>query len=99
MYVLYGQISLFLPYSSSLKEKRKVILSIVERIRKRFNISIAEVEDHDLWQRGSLGFSAVTGQHSDIELMVDAVYSSLDRHINDIEILSFNYDILRPSDR
>ncbi len=99
MYVLYGQVSLFLPYSSSLKEKRKIILSIVERIRKRFNISIAEVEDHDLWQRCSLGFSAVTGQHSDLELIVDAVYSTLDRHINDIEILSFDYDILRPSDR
>lgn len=99
MYVLYGQVSLFLPYSFSLKEKRKIILSIVERIRKRFNISIAEVEDHDLWQRCSLGFSAVTGQHSDLELIVDAVYSTLDRHINDIEILSFDYDILRPSDR
>ncbi len=99
MYVLYGQISIFLPYASNLKEKRKIILSIVDRIRKRFNISIAEVDDHNLWQRCSLGFSAVTGNHSDIEVMVDAVYSTIERHINDIEILSFNYDIFRPSDR
>ncbi len=99
MYVLYGQISIFLPYSSNLKEKRKIILSIVDRIRKRFNISIAEIDDHNLWQRCSLGFSAVTGNHSDIEVMVDAVYSTIERHINDIEILSFNYDIFRPSDR
>ncbi len=99
MYVLYGEISIFLPYCSSLKEKRKIILSIVDRIRKRFNFSIAEVDDQNLWQRCSLGFSAVTGNHSEIEIMVDAVYTTIERHINDIEILSFNYDIIRPSDR
>ena len=99
MYVLYGQVSIFLPYSSNLKEKRKIILSIVERIRKRFNISVAEVDDHELWQRCCIGFSAVTGNHAEINVMVDAVYSTIERHINDIEILSFDYDIIRPSDR
>ncbi len=98
MYVLYGEISIFLPYCSNLKEKRKIILSIVDRVRKRFNISIAEVDEQNLWQRCSLGFSAVTGNHSEIEVMVDAVYTTIERHINDIEILSFNYDIIRPSD-
>jgi hypothetical protein len=99
MYVIYGEISILLPYCTNLKEKRKIVLSIVERIRKRFNISIAEVQDHDLWQKCSLGFSAVTSKHSEIEVMVDAVYSTLERHINDIEILSFQYDIIRPSDQ
>ncbi|KUG04409.1 ylxp-like protein [hydrocarbon metagenome] len=98
MYVVYGQISIFLPYTSNLKEKRKIVLSIVDRIRKRFNISIAEVDDHELWQRCSLGFSAVTGNHSEIDVMVGAVYTTVERHINDVEILSFNYDIIRPSD-
>ncbi|NLO22426.1 MAG: DUF503 domain-containing protein [Syntrophomonadaceae bacterium] len=99
MYVVYGEITLFLPYCSNLKEKRKIILSIVERIRKRFNISIAEVDEHELWQRCSLGFSAVTSKHGEIESIVEAVYSSLDRHINELQILSFHYDIIRPSDK
>lgn len=99
MYVVYGETTLFLPYCSSLKEKRKIILSIVERIRKRFNISIAEVDNHELWQRCSLGFSAVTSKHAEIESIVEAVYSSLDRHINELQILSFHYDIVRPSDK
>jgi len=98
MYIFHGQASLFLPHSSNLKEKRKVIQSIIARIRKRFNISIAEVNEHDLWQRSTIGFSAVAYNYSEIEIMVDAVYSTLERHINDIEILSFKYDVFRPSD-
>ncbi len=99
MYVVYGEISLFLPYCSNLKEKRKIILSIVERIRKRFNISIAEVDEQQLWQRCSLGFSAVTSKHAEIDSIIEAIYSSLDRHLNDLQILSFHYDIIRPTDK
>ncbi|MGI6422485.1 MAG: DUF503 domain-containing protein [Syntrophomonadaceae bacterium] len=99
MYVVYGKITLFLPYCSSLKEKRKIVLSIVDRVRKRFNVSIAEVDDHELWQRCSLGFAAVTAKHAEIESIIEAVYSSMDRHINQLQILSFHYDITRPSDK
>ena len=51
MYVVYGYGELYLPYCSSLKEKRKIIHGLISRIRKRFNVSICEVQFHDLWQR------------------------------------------------
>jgi len=38
-----------------LKQKRYAIKSLKERIKNRFNVSVAEVDDHDLWQRGRLG--------------------------------------------
>lgn len=45
--------------SGSLKSKRQVLRSVKDRIRSRFNVSVAEVEDHDLWQLGTLGVACI----------------------------------------
>jgi len=45
--------------SSSLKEKRGVLQSIKQRLRNRFNLSVAEVGGQDLWQRAQIGLCAV----------------------------------------
>ena len=59
MIVLYGRMEVFLPYASSLKDKRQIVQSLIDRLRKRFSISVIEVDNHDLWQRSSIGFAAV----------------------------------------
>lgn len=94
MYVLYGHADIYLPYARSLKDKRQVLQSIIARIRKRFNISIAEVDFNDVWQRGKLGFSAVAAKYSEAELFLSAVQEVLDLHLDDIEITAFNYKII-----
>jgi len=48
-----------LPETHSLKGKRSVLRSIKARVQQKFNVSIAECEDHDLWQRAVLGVSQV----------------------------------------
>jgi uncharacterized protein YlxP (DUF503 family) len=53
------QLELFLPENHSLKGKRSVIRAIKARVQNKFNVSIAECEDHDLWQRALLGVSQV----------------------------------------
>jgi uncharacterized protein YlxP (DUF503 family) len=94
MYILYGFANIYLPYSSSLKDKRKIIQSIIARIRKRFNISIAEVEFNDLRQRGKLGFAAVAASYGEAELFLTSIKEVLDLHLDDIEITDFDYKIL-----
>jgi len=61
------QIMLHLPDSQSLKDKRQIIKSVVARVRNRFEVSIAEVEDQDLWQVAVLGVSCVSNskQHAE----------------------------------
>jgi hypothetical protein len=49
------QFSLHLEGCNSLKEKRSVVQSIKERARRRFNLAIAEVDDHDFWRTATLG--------------------------------------------
>jgi uncharacterized protein len=62
-------IDLHLPASHSLKEKRMVLRSVKDRVKK-FNISVAEIDHHDLWQRSTLGVVTVatTQAHADREL-------------------------------
>ena len=49
------RVELHVPGASSLKAKRQVIKSLKDRIRNRFNVSVAEVDQHDKWQRATLG--------------------------------------------
>ena len=67
-------VSLYIGDSRSLKDKRQVLNSIKERIRNRFNVSIAEVSDQELWQRAGLGMAIVgtATQHCD-EIMAKIV--------------------------
>ncbi|HLH77010.1 MAG TPA: DUF503 domain-containing protein [Candidatus Binataceae bacterium] len=53
------RLTLFLPDNHSLKGKRQVLRAIKDRVRNKFNVSIAESADHDLWQRAELGICQV----------------------------------------
>ena len=60
MIVFSCQVDLHLPESRSLKQKRQVIKSLKDRLHDRFNVSVAEVEHQELWQRGTLGMAIVS---------------------------------------
>jgi uncharacterized protein YlxP (DUF503 family) len=61
------QISLHIPQSESLKDKRQVIRSLTARIRNQFSVAIAEVADQNLWQSAGLGVVCVSSdaRHAD----------------------------------
>ena len=82
--------SLRLPGSGSLKDKRQVVRSVAQRVRNKFDVSVAEVADNDAWQRATLGVAVVANdaRHCDEVLreIVDYVQSSrLDAEVLDIE--------------
>jgi len=54
------RIELFIPDSGSLKTKRFAVKSIKDRLRNRFNVSVAEIDHSDKWQRTALGVVAVS---------------------------------------
>ncbi len=59
MFIGVVYIEIFIPESSSLKEKRQVLRSIKDRIRSNFNVSVAEIDHQDLWQRSGLAIVCV----------------------------------------
>jgi uncharacterized protein len=65
---------LHLPASRSLKDKRRVVKSLIDRVHQRYRISVAETGFHDLHQRAEIAVAAVTaGGESEMERMLDEV--------------------------
>jgi len=67
------QIELHIPSSRSLKEKRAVVKPIVEGLRSRFSLSVAEVGYQDKWQRALIGFAVVSDSYAHAAQVVDTV--------------------------
>lgn len=59
MFIGIGRFELFIPASTSLKDKRQVLRSVTQSIQKRFNVAVAEVDYQDKWQRAAVGVSCV----------------------------------------
>jgi hypothetical protein len=67
------QIRLIIYDTFSLKEKRRILKSIVEKVRNRFPVSIAEVGDHELWQSAIIGFCLVSNEQVFTRSSIDKV--------------------------
>jgi hypothetical protein len=73
MFVGVLRLTLHLPAPGSLKSKRHLIRSAIDRVKARFNVSIAEVAENDLWQRSVLGVTAVGNDHAFVNETLDKV--------------------------
>ena len=73
MTVAIARVTLFLGGSHSLKEKRMVLRRVKDLVRDKFNVSIAEVAEHDIWQRAVVGLSLVGSDRRFAESALDEV--------------------------
>jgi uncharacterized protein YlxP (DUF503 family) len=72
------RLALLLPENHSLKGKRSVLRTIKARVQNKFNVSIAECEDHDLWQRALLGVSQVGTDEAHVDRCLREVVHFID---------------------
>ena len=79
MVVGVGKVELIIHNSSSLKAKRKVVKSILGRVRSKFDLSIAEIDGQDKWQRCLLGFAVVTNDSGLAHKMLETVIGYVER--------------------
>lgn len=89
------QLELYLDGNFSLKGKRQVLKSLIQRARQRFNISIAEVADQDLWQKAVLGVCAVSNDRQHVNSVLDHVIQFIEEtqltRVGDSQIEIINY--------
>ena len=79
MAVVLLSIALHFPFAQSLKDKRMILRGVKDRARK-FNVSVAEVDHHDLWQRAELAVVAVATDGTHAEKELQAVVNEIERH-------------------
>ncbi|MGD8561884.1 MAG: DUF503 domain-containing protein [Desulfarculaceae bacterium] len=72
-------ITLHMAEGDSLKAKRKVVRSILDRVRSKFNSAAAETGTNDLWQRIELGFSVCGNQPAHVERQLDEITRFVER--------------------
>lgn len=66
-------IELYLSDNHSLKGKRQIVKSLKEKLQHRFNVSVAEVEHLDVWQRATLGVCMVSNEQAHVNRELDKV--------------------------
>ena|SRR3990170_3763960 len=77
MFVGISRIELHVSGARSLKDKRQVVKSLAHKIGHRFNVSVSEIDHHDLCQRGTLAVAHVANNQREVEKVLQkiAVYT------------------------
>jgi uncharacterized protein YlxP (DUF503 family) len=86
MHVGALRVEVRIPGVRSLKEKRRVVKSVIAQISNAHPVAIAEVDHQDLWQRASFGIAAVAPQSGHLDRMLHTIEREL-RVRQDIEVL------------
>ncbi len=83
-----------LPDNHSLKGKRQALRSLIDRLRQRFNISVAEVGERDLWQMVSLGISCVVPSQRHAHRVISSVVDFIVRSRLDLELVDYQVEVI-----
>jgi uncharacterized protein YlxP (DUF503 family) len=88
------RIKLHLSESQSLKDKRRVVKSIISRLRSQYNISVAEVDDQDLWQLVTLGIACVSNHNQHVAEILSKVMGFIIKNYPELEIVDQEIEIV-----
>lgn len=97
MYVGVGSAEFIIPGSTSLKDKRRAVKSVLTVMQAKFNVSVAEVEHMDLRQRGSIGIACVSNSAFHARKMLHEVERFM-RNQYAIEVIAFRAEVVTPGD-
>jgi len=95
MFVGAITLELFLPECQSLKAKRQILKSIIDKVRTKFNVSIAEVDNQDLWQRATLGITYVCESNYQTQAVLKKVQAFIEG-LNKAEVIDYKFNYYSP---
>jgi uncharacterized protein YlxP (DUF503 family) len=84
-------IDIMIQSSTSLKEKRHVLNKIRDRLRNKFNVSVAELDYLDKWQRSQVGIALISNEYSHAENSLQKIFRYLDE-FDEFEITNYTFD-------
>ncbi len=87
------RIEIFLPNLQSLKEKRRVLKRLIQKLRQKYNISIAEIENQDKWQRTTLAVVCVSTSSRFVNKVIDQILNEVEK-FNEGHIIKCEKEII-----
>jgi uncharacterized protein YlxP (DUF503 family) len=97
MLVAVERFDLRIPGSGSLKEKRHVVKTLSAGLRSKFNVSVAEVDHHDLWQRTAVAVAAVAKEQYHARKVMHEIERYVERHPR-VDVIDVDLSIHYPED-
>jgi uncharacterized protein YlxP (DUF503 family) len=88
------RVHLHLPENVTLKGKRQVLHSILSRVRNKFNVSIAEVDNNDLWQIATIGICCVSNDSRHTNEILSKIVDFISNSRFEAELLDYDIEIL-----
>jgi len=88
------RVRLRLPENLTLKGKRQVIKSITTRVSNKFNVSVAEVDDHDLWQLATIGICCVSNDKRHTNEVLSKIVDFIVGARFEVEVVDYAIEIL-----
>jgi uncharacterized protein YlxP (DUF503 family) len=86
--------TLRLPENESLKGKRKVVKSLIARVRNSYNVAIAEVDDQDVWQLTTLGIACVSNDAQQNNRVLSKVVEFISQSRLDLEVVDYEIELI-----
>ena len=94
MHVGTCKIELYLPMNQDLKGKRRIVKSLSDQIRSRFNVSVSEIENNELWQIATIGIAIISNKIIILNRTFDQIFSFIESSNHDLNIISHDTEII-----
>jgi len=88
------KINLRIPENQSLKGKRQILQSIISRVRDKFNVAVAEVENGDKWQIATIGICCVSNNGRHANEMMSKIIDFVVNSRLDVEVLDYEMELI-----
>ncbi|MGI6684559.1 MAG: DUF503 domain-containing protein [Bacillota bacterium] len=80
--------------TQSLKDKRRVLKSIIDRVKNKFNVSIAEVDQQDNWRHAVLGIAVVSNNTAHVNQVLNTVTKFIENNGEEMEVTHVTMEII-----
>jgi uncharacterized protein YlxP (DUF503 family) len=83
-----------MPENASLKGKRQIVKSIISRVQNHYHVSVAEIDDHDLWQIATLGIACISNDRRHANEMLSKIVDFIDQSRFEAELVDYQIEIM-----
>jgi uncharacterized protein YlxP (DUF503 family) len=97
MVIGVSRLALEIPGAHSLKEKRRVVKSIIQQVQHRFNVAIAETDGHAKWQFAEIGIACVSTSPQHADEMLRRVLQYIEEHLTEGYLLDYSTELIHIS--
>ena len=88
------RIEIRIPENHSLKGKRQIVKSIVARLQNRYSVSVAEIDNNELWQIATLGISCVSNHRRRSDTIMTNVVNFIAQNYPNVELLNYKVEVI-----